>query len=61
MIWCPTEMNKAIIQRYFDAYNNKNETILDEIISSDYVDRGQTAYMLAWEAIRGIVYEITKQ
>jgi hypothetical protein len=20
------EMNKAIIQRYFDAYNNKNET-----------------------------------
>ena len=37
------EMNKAIIQRYFDAYNNKNETILDEIISSDYIDHGQTA------------------
>ena len=28
------EMNKTIIQRYFDAYNNKNETIFDEIISS---------------------------
>jgi hypothetical protein len=31
------ELNKAIIQRYFDAYNNKNETIFDEIISSDYM------------------------
>jgi hypothetical protein len=39
------EMNKAIIQRYFDAYNNKNETIFDEIISPDYIDHGQSAYM----------------
>jgi hypothetical protein len=39
------EMNKAIIQRYFEAYNNKNETIFDEIISPDYIDHGQTAYM----------------
>lgn len=31
------EMNKAIVQRYFEAYNNKNETILDEIISSAYM------------------------
>ena len=23
------EMNNAIIQLYFDAYNNKNETIFD--------------------------------
>jgi hypothetical protein len=38
-------MSKAIIQRYFDACNNKNETIFDEIISSDYIDHGQTAYM----------------
>ena len=30
-------MNKAFIQLYFDAYNNKNETIFDEIISSDYI------------------------
>ena len=36
-------MNKAIIQRYFDAYNNKNETIFDEIIPSDQIDHGQTA------------------
>ena len=27
------EINKAIIQQYFEAYNNKNETIFDEIIS----------------------------
>lgn len=39
------EMNKAIVQRYFEAYNDKNETILDEIISSDYIDHGQSAYM----------------
>jgi predicted ester cyclase len=39
------EMNKATIQRYFDAYNNKNEKIFDEIISSDYIDHGQTVTM----------------
>ena len=25
------EINKTIIQRYFEAYNNKNEAIFDEI------------------------------
>ena len=39
------ELNKAIIQRYFEAYNNKNEAIFDKIIASDYVDHGQSAYM----------------
>jgi predicted ester cyclase len=39
------EINKAIIQRYFEAYNNKNQTIFDDIISPDYIDHGQTAYM----------------
>jgi predicted ester cyclase len=39
------EMNRVIIQRYFDAYNDKNETIFDEIISPDYIDHGQTVYM----------------
>jgi predicted ester cyclase len=39
------EINKAIIQRYFEAYNNKNEAIFDEIISPDYIDNGQSAYM----------------
>jgi hypothetical protein len=38
-------MNKATIQRYFESYNNKNETIFDEIISPDYIDHGQSAYM----------------
>jgi predicted ester cyclase len=39
------ELDKRIIQRYFEAYNNKNEAIFDEIISPDYIDHGQTAYM----------------
>ena len=39
------EINKTIIQRYFEAYNNKNETIFDDIISPDYTDHGQSAYM----------------
>lgn len=29
------EINKRIIQRYFEAYNNKNEAIFDEIIAPD--------------------------
>jgi predicted ester cyclase len=39
------EMNKAVIQRYFEAYNNKNEAIFDEIIAPDYIDHGQSVYM----------------
>jgi predicted ester cyclase len=39
------EFNKAIIWRYFEVYNNKNETIFDDMISSDNVDHGQTAYV----------------
>jgi predicted ester cyclase len=39
------ELNKAIIQRYFEAYSNKNEAIFDDIISPDYIDHGQYAYM----------------
>ena len=39
------EINKAIIQRYFEAYNSENETIFDEIIAPDYIDHGQSAYM----------------
>jgi hypothetical protein len=30
------EINKAISQRYFEAYNNKNEAIFDEIIFPDF-------------------------
>ena len=38
------DFNKAAICRYFEAYNNKNETIFDDTISSDYVDHGQSAF-----------------
>ena len=39
------ETNKAIINRYFEAYNTKNDAIFDEIIAPDYIDHGQSAYM----------------
>ena len=39
------EINKAVIQRYFEAYNTKNGAIFDEIIAPDYIDHGQTAFM----------------
>ena len=39
------EMNKAVIQRYFEAYNNKDEAIFDEIIAPEYVDHGQSAFI----------------
>ena len=39
------DLNKSIIQRYFEAYNSKNEAIFDDIISPDYIDHGQSAYM----------------
>jgi hypothetical protein len=32
------DLNKAIIQRYFEAYNNKNEAIFDDIISPAWSD-----------------------
>lgn len=31
------ETNKAVIQRYFEAYNTKNGAIFDEIIAPDYM------------------------
>lgn len=39
------EDNKRVIVRYFEAYNNKDEAIFDEIISPNYIDHGQSAYM----------------
>ena len=41
------ELNKAIIQRYFEAYNNKNEAIFDEIIAPDYIDHGNSGRGIA--------------
>ena len=34
------EKNKAVVKRYFEAYNNKDEAVFDEIISPDYIDHG---------------------
>jgi hypothetical protein len=39
------DLNKPTICRYFELYNNKNETIFDDTISSDYVDHGQSDYV----------------
>jgi len=33
-----TDVN--VVQRFYDAYNNKNEAILNEVIADDYVDYG---------------------
>ena len=44
-IMSQVESNKAIINRYFEAYKTKNEGIFDEIIAPDYIDNGQSAYM----------------
>lgn len=35
------EINKTVIQSYFEAYNNKNEAIFNEI--PEYIDHGQSA------------------
>lgn len=37
--------HKTIVSRYFEAYNNINETIFDEIFSYDYLDHAQSAYV----------------
>lgn len=39
------EINKALIQHFFEAYNTKNEAIFDEIIAPNYIDHGQSACM----------------
>jgi hypothetical protein len=44
-IMSQVETNKIIINRYFEAYNTKNDAIFDEIIAPDYIDHGQSAYM----------------
>jgi hypothetical protein len=44
-IMSQVETNKAIIRRYFEAYNSKNEAMLNEIIGQEYVDHGQSAYI----------------
>jgi len=33
-----TEMNKAIIRKFIDAYNNRDLEIFEELVVSDYID-----------------------
>jgi steroid delta-isomerase-like uncharacterized protein len=35
-----SKTNVNVVQRFYDAYNNKNEAILNEVIAEDYVDYG---------------------
>jgi steroid delta-isomerase-like uncharacterized protein len=35
-----TQTNLNVVQRFYDAYNKKDASILDEVIASDYVDYG---------------------
>ena len=46
-IMSQVDLNKAIIQRYFEAYNSKNEAIFEEIISPDYNDHGNNGRGIA--------------
>ena len=34
------QTNLNVVQRFYDAYNKKNEAILSEVIADDYVDYG---------------------
>jgi ketosteroid isomerase-like protein len=35
-----SKTNLNVVQRFYDAYNKKDEKILDEVIADDYVDHG---------------------
>jgi len=35
-----SQTNLDVIRRFYDAYNKKDEAILNEVIASDYVDYG---------------------
>src|SRR5215472_9066864 len=35
-----SKTNLNVVQRFYDAYNNKREAILNEVIADDYVDYG---------------------
>ena len=35
-----SQTNLNAVQRFYDAYNKKNEAILNEVIADDYVDYG---------------------
>jgi C-1 hydroxylase len=52
------EKNKAIIRRWFDALNEKDLTILDEIASPDYFDR--TRQLRGLENIKKLINIVLK-
>jgi steroid delta-isomerase-like uncharacterized protein len=35
-----SKTNLSVVRRFYDAYNKKDEKILDEIMADDYVDHG---------------------
>ena len=35
-----SKTNLSVVQRFYDAYNKKDEAILNEVIANDYVDYG---------------------
>lgn len=35
-----SKTNLSVVRRFYDAYNNRDEKILDEVIADDYVDYG---------------------
>jgi hypothetical protein len=35
-----SKMNLNVVERFYDAYNKKQEAILNEVIADDYVDYG---------------------
>ena len=35
-----SKTNLSVIRRFYDAYNNKDEKIMDDVITDDYVDHG---------------------
>jgi steroid delta-isomerase-like uncharacterized protein len=35
-----SQTNANVVKRFYDAFNQKNEMILDEVIAADYIDYG---------------------
>jgi steroid delta-isomerase-like uncharacterized protein len=35
-----SQTNLNVVQRFYDAYNKKQDAILSEVIADDYIDRG---------------------
>ncbi len=44
------EENKAIVRRVFEAINTKNLTLLDGIMSQDFIDRSEQFMAPLWTA-----------